>query len=83
MPKRSRRDRKNFNAGQRLGYAEGYAKGLYDGNPFNKMIEALSSLATNLSECMKDPEVRQALLEMNERAKEEQDELYIEGGDDE
>ena len=48
MVKMSRSERKAYNAGKRegreIGWLEGYAKGLYDGNPFNKMLEAISSM---------------------------------------
>ena len=67
MRKLKRRERKALNAGYsegyNLGFAEGYAKGLHDGNPFNVMIEALSNLALNFSEAVKNnPEL---LAELN------------------
>lgn len=43
--KMSRAERRAFNEG----YAAGYTKGLYDGNPFNKLVEACGNLAKNLS----------------------------------
>lgn len=41
----SRAERKAFNDG----YAAGYTKGLYDGNPLNKLIESFGNMAKNLS----------------------------------
>ena len=52
--KMSKHDRKIFNQGRREGYAEGYAKGYHDGNPFNTMVEAMSSLAISISEAIKE-----------------------------
>lgn len=47
--KMSRAKRKAFNLGKQVGYSEGYAKGLYDGNPFNKMLDSIRSLKENLT----------------------------------
>lgn len=41
----SRRERKAYNEGRRLGYAEGYSRGIVEGNPFNKMIDSVRQLA--------------------------------------
>lgn len=41
----SRAERKAFNEG----YIAGYTKGLYDGNPFNKVTESLGNLAKKFS----------------------------------
>lgn len=41
----SRAERKAFNDG----YIAGYKKGLYDGNPFNKLVESFGNLAKKLS----------------------------------
>ena len=75
MSKTTRRERKALTAskqeGYSLGYAEGYAKGLHDGNPFNAMIEALSSLANNVSEAIKKhPEL---LAELNKPDTDDED----------
>ena len=52
--KMSRSKRKAYNQGRRdgqqIGYFEGYAKGLHDGNPFNKIIEAVSNLAKTIAD---------------------------------
>lgn len=61
--KMSRRDRKNFNSGKRAGYAEGYAQGLHDGNPFILIGETMSKMANNLRETINDPKLLQALSE--------------------
>lgn len=51
--KMSRSERKAYNQGKRdgqqIGYFEGYAKGLHDGNPFNAMIEAITSFANTIT----------------------------------
>lgn len=57
--KMSRAERKAFNLGKQVGYSEGYAKGLYDGNPFNKMLDSIRSLMENLTR----PEVLKMLKE--------------------
>ena len=46
--KMSRAERKAYNKGKRDGYMDGYVKGLYDGNPFNKIVEALSSMVDTI-----------------------------------
>ena len=84
MSKTTRRERKALTAskqeGYSLGYAEGYAKGLYDGNPFNKMVEALSSLVNNFSEAVKkNPEL---LAELNKPSTDEDDEDEIDAVQD-
>ena len=57
--KMSRRERRIFEAGKRagfeVGYEIGYEKGLYDGNPFNAIIEAAKTLTVPLNEKLKDP----------------------------
>lgn len=48
--KRSRRERKAYEEGRAAGYAEGYTKGLHDGNPFYAIIDAVTSLAETYKE---------------------------------
>ena len=43
--KMSSRERKAYNEGRRLGYAEGYAKGITEANPFTGFINAIHRLA--------------------------------------
>lgn len=62
--KMSKDERKAYN----LGYMEGYAKGLHDGNPFSALIDAFASIAKTIAE---NPELLQQL---------NQEELIIEGG---
>lgn len=57
--KMSKAERKVFNLGKQVGYSEGYVKGLYDGNPFNHMMDAIRSMAENLTK----PEVLKMLIE--------------------
>ena len=76
MKKISRSKREAYNQGRHDGYMEGYAKGLYDGNPFNTMVEALSSLANTISEAIKEnPDLLKEMKEMET--------LDIEGFDEE
>lgn len=63
MKKFTRRERKIYKAGKTAGYMDGYAKGLYDGNPFNNLVDSLAAAARNLGETMKDPEVIKAIKE--------------------
>lgn len=65
----SKAERKAFNQGKALGYAEGYVKGYKEGNPFNALIEAI----TNISKTMEDPEIRKALLEAREEKEAEEE----------
>ena len=73
--KMSKAERKAYNQGKRdgkqIGYMEGYAKRLHDGNPFNALIDAFASIAKKIGE---NPEVLQLL---------DQEELIIEGDDEE
>lgn len=41
----SRRERKAYNEGRRFGYAEGYAKGITEANPFTGLTNALRGLS--------------------------------------
>lgn len=67
--KMSRAKRKAFNLGKLAGYSEGYAKGLYDGNPFNRILDTAKSLI----EKMTNPEIIEAIKEAK-AAKEEAEE---------
>ncbi len=73
--KMSKAERKAYNQGKmdgkKIGYMEGYAKGLHDGNPFNALIDACASIAKTIAE---NPELLQQL---------DQEELIIEGDDEE
>lgn len=73
--KMSKAERKAYNQGERdgkqIGYMEGYAKGLHDGNPFNAIIDTLASIAKTIAE---NPELLQQL---------NQEELIIEGDEEE
>ena len=72
--KMSRRERRIFEAGKRAGFEVGYEKGLYDGNPFNRIIEAVSELAETLQEAMENnPEFAEQV-----RLMQENPELYNE-----
>ena len=44
-----RSERKAYNQGKREGYKDGYVKGLYDGNPFNKIVDALVEMANTIT----------------------------------
>lgn len=74
--KMSKAERKAYNQGKRdgkqIGYIEGYAKGLHDGNPFNALIDAFESIAKKIAE---NPELLSKLLD--------QEELIIVGDDEE
>lgn len=63
--KMSKHDRKIFNQGKAAGFAEGYAKGLYDGNPFHVLCEALQEVADNLVKGFSDPALIKALEDAN------------------
>lgn len=60
--KMSRKERRIYNIGKKEGYAEGYAQGLYDGNPFNRMIDAVKSMVDKMT----TPEVLKAIEQMKE-----------------
>ena len=72
--KKSKRERKAFNEGKRAGYTEGYLQGLYDGNPFNKIVDACRDMIDTLITSLSDPE----FVKMLEEARE----LEIVEGDD-
>lgn len=65
--KKTKAEREAYNAGKHDGYMEGYAKGFYNGNPFNKILDALK----NVVEILMTPEVLQALIEVKEKAEKE------------
>lgn len=74
--KMSKAERKAYNQGKRdgkeIGYMEGYAKGLHDGNPFNALIDAFARMKKTIDE---NPKLLLQLLD--------QEELIIEGDDEE
>lgn len=84
--KMSRRERRAYNMGKLAGYAEGYSKGLYDGNPFNAIIKAVQDATKHIAEAMNDPEIRAAIEEAKEnpdfKADLLDDKLEIVGGND-
>lgn len=43
--KMTRRERRAYNKGKKIGYLEGYSRGIVEGNPFNKMIDSFRQLA--------------------------------------
>lgn len=47
----TRAERKAYNQGKRDGYDIGYIQGLYDGNPFNKFIDAVKKAVDGLKDC--------------------------------
>lgn len=47
--KMSARERKAYDDGYDAGYGAGYTKGLHDGNPLNKVQEALSNFSKSLA----------------------------------
>lgn len=67
----SRSKRKAYNRGRHDGYMEGYAKGLYDGNPFNRIVEAVSSMTKTIAD---NPELMAEVLKMKGKTPEELDE---------
>ena len=67
MSKMSKRERKIYNLGKQAGYYEGYSKGLYDGNPFNAIMESIHKLCT----MFEDTELQRALLEASQEAEHE------------
>lgn len=75
--KMSKHDRKIFNQGKAVGYAEGYAQGLHDGNPINRIAEALQEMVKRVSDILNNPELTEALVE----AREMQERLEAEGCD--
>lgn len=52
--KLTRRERKIFNNGRQVGYLEGYEQGLYDGNPFNTIIDGIRDFTGRVLDLMTD-----------------------------
>ena len=73
--KMSKHDRKIFNQGRAEGFADGYAQGLHDGNPFILMAESITDMARRVSKVLSNPELAEALA----KAREMQETLEIEG----
>lgn len=74
MAKMSRRDRKMFNMGKRMGHLEGYAQGLHDGNPFIIIGETVATMANNISKMViENPEIFKQLKEAEEGEEYEDD----------
>lgn len=66
MKKLSRRERKIYEEGRAAGYAEGYKNGLYDGNPFNALIDGLRERLNVVADAVKDnPELLKQIQEQN------------------
>ena len=82
--KMSRRERKAFNegkaAGYTIGYLEGYKKGLYDGNPFNALRDAVNNSVKVIREWLDNPEVQKLIEE--QKKLQDMDSLEIESGDE-
>lgn len=74
--KMTKRERKIYNDGRRGGYvegfAEGYTKGLHDGNPFIKIAEAVSDAMENITEFARSPEFLAIIEKAAEDANDEQ-----------
>ena len=68
--KMSRTERKAYKQGKRDGYMDGYVKGLYDGNPFNKIIEAISSMVDTITA---NPELMAVVMKQNNKTPAELD----------
>lgn len=64
--KLTRRERKIYNNGRQIGYLEGYEKGLYDGNPFNTIIDVIKDFTGKIFDLMADPELAKAIEETNQ-----------------
>lgn len=70
--KMSKSERKAYNQGKRdgqqIGYFEGYAKGLHDGNPFNALMEAVSNFVKTIGE---NPEIMAEAMKQRAKSPEE------------
>lgn len=64
--KLTRRERKIYNNGRQEGYLEGYEKGLYDGNPFNTIIDVIKDFTGRVIDLMNDQELAKAIEEANQ-----------------
>lgn len=62
----SRSKRKAYNRGRQAGYLEGYEKGLYDGNPFNTIIDVIKDFTGRVIDLMTDQELAKAIEEVNQ-----------------
>lgn len=50
----TRAERKAYKQGKRDGYDIGYLQGLYDGNPFNRIVDSLNKCVQSLADAFKD-----------------------------
>lgn len=50
----TRAERKAYKQGKRDGYDIGYLQGLYDGNPFNTIVDSLSKCVQNIVDALND-----------------------------
>lgn len=68
--KLTRRERKIYNNGRQIGYLEGhlegYKQGLYDGNPFNTIVDAIRDFTGKIFDLMTEPEFAKAIEEANQ-----------------
>jgi len=79
--RKTRRDIKNYNEGHADGWAEGYKQGLHDGNPFNRVIEAISVMVKTITD---NPELMAEALKKAGKTPEELDaEIEAEESEDE
>lgn len=78
--KMTRRERKAYKLGKLVGYADGYAKGLHDGNPFTLLAETMSEFMVRLSDMVTDPEFIELCkaCKEQERTEENEEETYDE-----
>jgi len=60
--KLSKAERKAYKAGRQAGYVDGYVKGLHDGNPFNKLADAVRKMGYVVT----SPEFLEALKAAND-----------------
>ena len=74
---RTKRYRSEYKRGKAVGYVEGYAQGLHDGNPLNKIADAAANMAKVISDRMSDPAFIEALKKA--KAIENHDREYFKG----
>ena len=69
MAKMSRAECKKYNEGFRAGYSEGYKSGYYDGNIFNRLTDAINTIAKNVSKALENipPEQLEAIIQEQRR----------------
>lgn len=60
---KTRRYRGAYKEEKKAGYIQGYVQGLHDGNPFNKIADAVANMAKVISDKMSDPAFIEALKE--------------------